>query len=515
EDVGNAIAVDREGSVYVAGYTRTASYGTGDFLLIKYDAQGDTVWVRLYNGPGDSEDEAVAVATDADGNVYVTGFSTGDGTGSDFATLRYSASGDLQWVRRYDGLLRDNDLPYAMAMDSAGNLYVAGESGGLTSFSDFLTIKYSPDGQERWVRRDSCLAIATDRANAVALDRSAARVFVTGTSVGNQTGPDYCTSCYEASTGDVVWQQRYNGPLNGGDEARAIAVDDQGNAYVTGYANDGPSTPSDYATLQYDPTGALRWVRTYNGTGNGDDAGEAMGVDSRGRVYVTGTSFGDTTDFDAATVAYDADGSLLWERRYNGEGNANDAPYALALDAAGNVYTTGVGGDYAVSRATTVAYTPEGTRLWVARSEMAAVGRDIGLDAAGSVYVTGNLVGYDPDCLTIKYAQTGDGPTAVKGWGDALPPRTLYLGAAYPNPFNAECVIPVASPAGGQGIDLAVYDILGRRLRTLRFGGLQAGWAAVVWDGRDEQGRDVASGIYLVALRRAGSQAVRTAVLAR
>jgi hypothetical protein len=62
EDVGNAIAVDSSGNVYVAGYTRVSSWGTGDYLTIKYRPDGTLAWVRTYDGQGNSEDIAYAIA---------------------------------------------------------------------------------------------------------------------------------------------------------------------------------------------------------------------------------------------------------------------------------------------------------------------------------------------------------------------------------------------------------------------------------------------------------------------
>ncbi len=57
---------------------------------LKYSSAGDTLWVRRYNGPGNGDDEASALAVDGSGNVYVTGYSAGSGTSGDYATIKYS-----------------------------------------------------------------------------------------------------------------------------------------------------------------------------------------------------------------------------------------------------------------------------------------------------------------------------------------------------------------------------------------------------------------------------------------
>src|SRR6202158_4706801 len=82
-----AIAVDGKGYIYVTGWSR--GIGTGyDYATVKYDSEGNEVWVARYNGPANWDDIATAVAVDAEDNVYVTGGSYGPGTGLDYATIK-------------------------------------------------------------------------------------------------------------------------------------------------------------------------------------------------------------------------------------------------------------------------------------------------------------------------------------------------------------------------------------------------------------------------------------------
>ena len=118
-DAAVAVAVDASGNVYVTGY----SYGSGtsyDYATIKYTSAGDTAWVRRYNGPGNSWDEATALAVDASRNVYVTGKSYGSGTDRDYATIKYTSAGDMAWVRRYNGPGNIYDVAHALLLMRAG-----------------------------------------------------------------------------------------------------------------------------------------------------------------------------------------------------------------------------------------------------------------------------------------------------------------------------------------------------------------------------------------------------------
>ena len=245
-------------------------------------------WVARYNGPGDYHDIAQALAVDNSGNVYVTGYSTGSGPGYDYATIKYNPDGNQLWVARYNGDANDDDQACALAVDSLGNVYVTGYSNGSGTGNDYATIKYSPDGNQLWVARyNGPPGNDDDGAYALVVDNNSGNVYVTGYSTGNGTCNDYATIKYNPD-GNQLWVARYNGPGNGSDTASALAVDSSGNVYVTGYS-DGSGTGDDYATIKYSPDGNQLWVERYNGPGNNSDSASDLAVDNSGNVYVTGS----------------------------------------------------------------------------------------------------------------------------------------------------------------------------------------------------------------------------------
>ncbi len=336
-DRANALAVDAEGNVHVTGFSEAP--GTSrDYTTIKYDPNGNQLWVARYNGPGNGWDEAFALAVDADGNVHVTGCSWSAGIDYDYATIKYDSSGNQLWVARYNGLGNDDDKAFALALDADGNVYVTGESTGYWTCSDFATIKYRKNGTRHWVARYNGPANTTDFAKDLALD-SSGNVYVTGRSTGSDTEYDYTSIKYDPY-GNELWVARYNGPGNAWDGAEALATGLDGNIYVTGFS-EGYDTFWDYATIKYDSLGNQLWVVRYNGLGNSYDWAEALDVDREGNLYVTGYSGGSGTGSDYATVKYNTRGSQLWVARYNGPENYEDAARSVAVDAEGNVYVTG------------------------------------------------------------------------------------------------------------------------------------------------------------------------------
>jgi hypothetical protein len=312
-DAAYAIAVDGAGNVYVTGASDGGVTGS-DYATVKYLSDGTEDWVARYDEAGGT-DQAVAMAVDG-GYVYVTGSSEDVGLNSDYATIKYDASnGNEVWLAaaRYDGPASGLDQAIAIAVDGAGDVYVTGESEGVGTGSDYATIKYdASDGSEVWLAaaRYDGPANGFDMAFAIAVDGSG-DVYVTGESEGVGTGNDYATIKYDATNGSEVWltPARYDGPASGSDQAYAMAVDGSGNVYVTG-ESEGSGTSADYATVKYLSDGTEDWVARYDGPANGHDAAYAMTVDAAGNVYVTGESYWSGTGADYATIKYMADGDV-------------------------------------------------------------------------------------------------------------------------------------------------------------------------------------------------------------
>ena len=336
DDTATAMAVDGSGNVFVTGN----SYGGGssdDYATIKYSGAGVALWTNRYNGPGNSSDGAKAVAVDTNGNVFVTGFSTGSGSLYDYATIKYSGAGVALWTNRYNGPGNSYDSASAVAVDGSSNVFVTGYSIGSGSFQDYATIKYSGEGLALWTNRYNGPANNYDQAIALAVDGSG-NVFVTGQS-SDVISIDYATIAYSGA-GVALWTNRYNGPANNTDQAKALAVDGNGNVFVTGTSSAGGSD-YDYVTIAYSGAGVALWTNRYNGPANGYDQAIAIAVDTNGNVFVTGYSPGSGSSIDYATIKYSGAGVALWTNRYNGAGNASDIANAVAVDANGNVLVTG------------------------------------------------------------------------------------------------------------------------------------------------------------------------------
>jgi DNA-binding beta-propeller fold protein YncE len=212
--------------------------------------------------------------------------------------------------------------------------------------------------------------------SAIASSPSGKTVFAAGfVPIGDPSGfaTAFATVAYNAETGSQLWASLYHGA---GDTSRATAVaasPDGSKVFVTG-SSEGNGTNRDSATVAYNSTtGQQLWVRRYNGPVNTGDDPAAIVVDPDSKtVFVTGTSQGVRVGVDYTTIAYDAaTGKQLWLSRYNNpRRNGLDSASALAISPDGSrLYVTGTSHgrssqlDYA-----TVAYAAaSGKQEWVAR----------------------------------------------------------------------------------------------------------------------------------------------------
>jgi hypothetical protein len=199
-DETSAITAGPHGSqVYVTG----SSFGgrtDADYATVAYrGATGQRIWVRRYDG-ADRIDQPAAVAAGPSGQtVFVTGFSYGRRTSADYATVAYrAASGALLWARRYNGPGNGFDRAFALAVSPDGRtLYVTGNSTGKGTGRDVTTVAYrAATGARLWLKRYGGPRSGFDGARALAVSPGGGRVFVTGTSAGPGSSQDFATIAY-------------------------------------------------------------------------------------------------------------------------------------------------------------------------------------------------------------------------------------------------------------------------------------------------------------------------------
>lgn len=383
---------------------------------------------------GTSVDEASGIAVDSVGFVYVTGASNNNWgwpvrlySGQyDAFVAKLDSSGNLLWNTFLGS--SSSDYGKAIAVDAAGNVYVAGYSEttwGLpihpyTGSHDAFVAKLSSGGCLVW--HTFLGGTSNDEASGIAVN-SSGEVHVVGTSYAEWGSPiRLIQGLHDAfvaklnSSGYLVWNTFLGS--TGGDNGNAVAMDTLGNIYIVGESEDvwweAPSPIRQYSgcwdafAAKLDSTGVLQW-HTFLGSSN-DDFGQSIALDVAQNVYLTGYSSDSwespirphSGDKDAFVAKLDGTGLVLWNTflgsTYYDNGNG------VAADAHGSIYVTGT--SFATWASPFRPYSGEvdafvamldgnGVLKWNSflGSEFGEYGRAIAVDAPGDVYVGGEGAG--------------------------------------------------------------------------------------------------------------------------
>jgi len=383
-----------------------------DYATIKYNSQGVEQWVAFYNGTGNANDYAKDLEVDNAGNVYVTGNSAGNGSGYDFATVKYDGNGVEQWVERYNRA-NFNEGVSSIALDASANVIVAGGSTDCFGCANaYTTIKYNSDGITQWTRIGNGTGgygrQLWGKVSAMEVD-AAGNIYITGNSFFYTSGTaswsygpkyySYVTRKFN-SKGALVWST--NSAIVPIDAPVDVKIDTWGNVYVAGTNNpngglNGPAGFDNYIVIKYSSTGSHSWIRSYNDTklysdgsvGNTHDYAKAMTIDAAGSVYVTGNSYYSGQNLDIATVKFDTYGVEQWRTRHNGLMNQNDDVAAISVDGNGKyVWVSGSTRNNSYNDYVTIKYRAKnnGNKMGETEDDIVNEIEDISEFAAISVY---------------------------------------------------------------------------------------------------------------------------------
>ncbi|MCK9611159.1 MAG: SBBP repeat-containing protein [Candidatus Cloacimonas sp.] len=519
-DYGRSIAVDDNGNSYVTGdFAESATFGTttltssgyDDIYVAKMDSNGNWLWAKQAGGT--NYDYGYGIAVDAYGNSYVTGYfkssSCSFGTitlinnNSEFIDIfaaKLDSNGNWLWAKQAGGIYMD--YGYSIAVDINGNSYITGSfedsaNFGTTTldssskyYSDIFVAKLDSNGNWLWAKQAG--GTDDDGGSSIAVDANG-NSYVTGvfaesatfgtTTLTSSDGYDIFVAKLD-SNGNWLWAKRAGGIYE--DSGYSIAVDDNGNSYITGFFNISATfgtttlTSSGYYDIfvaKLDSSGNWLWAKQAGGTIW--DTGYSIAIDDNGNSYITGvfaesatfctTTLTSSGDYDIFVAKLDSSGNWLWAKQAGG--TSTDRGYSIAVDVNGNSYVTGYFEESATFGATTItSINDDGREIFVAK-----------LGEVNSIDL--------PDIISFS-----------------------GIRSIYPNPFNPLTTIDyeISMPAD---VKIEVYNNRGQLVRNFILGYKEQGSYKLTWEGEDNNGCLCSTGIYYIRMKAGKEIYIKKAVL--
>ncbi len=497
----SAVAIDASGNIYAAGlfYNSTSfggptrsSAGGSDIVLVKFNSAGVWQWDRTFGDASDTQ-FATGVGVDAVGNVYIGGTfmgavnfgggvltSLGD---RDLFVAKFNSAGTYVWAKRYGDAAEQEGQ--GLTVDIGTNVYFTGYFKGSVDFgggalvcqgvNDAFLVKLDTAGSHIWSKRfgDSAdqlgVAVATDHWGNIDLGMTFMGTIDVGSGNVTSAGNFDVEVVQYGAAGNYQWDHRYGDA--GNQQVKSIATQYiDGYPYITGMNTGvmdfggGPITSAggfDVFLAKLDCFGNHLWSAGWGDAAN--QQGLALAVDGLGDVYLAGTNEGamnlgggpitSAGNQDIFLGVFSQSGVHQWSHGY-GDPAKFQIPASLAVD---NDYNVVMCGQF------------QGT-----------------VDFGG-----GPLTGADLDAFLVSF-----GPDAT---GVRTPIRHTEALWAAPNPFNPLTVVhySVQQPSH---VRVDIFDARGARVATLVNRDLHAGTFTATWNGVDERGSPVSSGVYFARL---------------
>jgi hypothetical protein len=435
-DEGFAVQQTSDDGYIIVGYTESYGAGGRDVYLIKTNANGYINWTKTYGGAND--EWGCSVQQTSDGGYIIVGLTSSFGAGSgDVYLIKTNANGDTLWTETFGG--EYYDIGNSVKQTRDGGYIIVGYTGVPPSRNVYL-IKTNPNGSMQWSRTFQ-VGYADDVGCSIQQTPDGGYV------IAGYTGWTYLNhDVYLVKTdslGYVNWSNTYGGSDD--DESFSLQLTSGGGYIIVGFTKSFGAGAEDVYLIKTNSNGDTLWTRTYGGTGK--DIGFSVQQTLDGGYIIAGEtwSFGAGED-DFYLIKTNSNGETLWTKTYGGLGK--DSAFSVQQTSDQGYILTG----------TTRCFGPGNASVWLIKTA--------------------------PDiCIEETEPSRKDN---FNSWIE-------------PNPFFDKTSIKY-NLSNSSNVQIMIYNLTGKEIRTLVKDKQNAGKNAVTWDGKDNSNKKVPNGIYFARL---------------
>ncbi len=429
-----------------------------------------TTFQRTYGGPG--EDMGSCARQTADGGYIVTGgYDVFSDSGVGYL-VRTDAYGDTVWTRRFGGA-------WVEQTPDSGFVVVGGVDSGI------CLVKTDAGGDTLWKR----IYPGNNAASMVEQTADGGFVMAGTASYSSPSGGDVYIIKTDAG-GETLWTRTYGGPDD--DEGNSIRQTSDGGYIIAAFTRSFGQT---IWLIRTDSIGDTLWTRAFGGDSFSFSAWAQQTMD--GGYFVAGWTWSYSPSPQTYLVKTNSTGDTLWTRTIGGLGWSEGRSGQQVSDGGYVVVGTfeDTTGDIDVLLVRTDA---GGDTLWT--RTIGGTSFDLGLSvqqtADGGYVICGETYSFGAGEADFYLVKTDENGRLAVAEPKARPARKSgYSLTCEPNPFHSSTVLRLtAEPPGLSDTHLRIYDVQGRLVRTLAV----SRESQTIWDGKDDGGRLLASGTYLV-----------------
>jgi hypothetical protein len=570
------IATDSEGNSYVTGYfsgvatfgsTELTSSGGNDIFVAKLDSNGNWQWAKQAGGDSDNSVYGSSIVIDSDGNSYVTGAFSGsvifetspsttlisDSGSYDIFVARLDSSGNWLWATKAGGT--STDWASNIVIGPSGNSYVTGYFQGIAYFGtspniielsssgkdDIFVAKLDNSGNWQWATKAGAAGNNSDHGCAIAIDESE-NIFVTGYFQGTATfitNSIILTSTSNSidifvakldSSGNWLWAKQAGG--TDWDSGNDIAIDTQGNCYITGdfsgRATFGSTSlessgGADIFVAKLDSSGNWLYAQQAGGSNTNADTGCGIDTDYNGNIYVTGYFYSDDAIFGDITLDTSGNSDIFVAKLGNAEQTTLSIELTSFFASISNQNKVNLnwvsqsetdligyyvlrGTDKELSDANVISPLINATNTSQPKAYMYT---DTDLNVSGTYHywlqysgINGTNGFHGP--IKVNYEANTNSSCDI--------PLVTSLDNVYPNPFNPIAYINYTLESKSE-VKFIIYNTRGQIVKTFDLGTQDEGHHRITWDGSDNNGVICSNGIYYLVMHAGKTQCQRKAVL--